>query len=380
MNQSSDKADGTRAPHSDFAEWSAHDSSSRDGLHDEGGEMPRGEKGGGSPSDQSWDWRNSAGRIMHGVSNTVNDNIVVARYGTIATIALLTGYGIYKTPLFFRFRTVSAIPSDHFARRILLHGRIVRIIEDEVQGEIERPVQVLIRHLSPVGRLQHRAAFDFSSQNSPSARLADRLEKSKESKNRDLLKIEIAGVKGVSHYSNPGEQERQWLRRLAAERTPITCQLLSRRVIQHSPKKKVALNVASSGAASDAFDNPVDPESQQFAVCHLRYRPPRSIFRQDLASVLVKNGRAMVASGMHTLDPLRPTVDGSTKVEDMRKDIAYLESLANDQFEAVKSSQGMWYDDRVREANLDLVGEADFEMNAGAREKVWRWIREKAGF
>mmetsp|Transcript_43926 Transcript_43926/g.133801 ORF Transcript_43926/g.133801 Transcript_43926/m.133801 type:complete len:194 (-) Transcript_43926:1877-2458(-) len=133
------------------------------------------------------DWRQSVGRVMHEISNTINDNIVVARYGTIATVALLAGYGMYRTPLFFRFRTVSEIPPDHFVRRKVLHGRLIEVLEEEGQGGVEKPLKVLVRHLSPIGRFQHRAAFDFSAETmNPSARLAGRIENSK-----DLLKIEI---------------------------------------------------------------------------------------------------------------------------------------------------------------------------------------------
>lgn len=61
-----------------------------------------------SHSEQSW--RIQIGRRMGVVSDLVNDNLVAARYGTFAAIALVTAYGLSNTPLFFRFKTVQDIP------------------------------------------------------------------------------------------------------------------------------------------------------------------------------------------------------------------------------------------------------------------------------
>lgn len=43
-------------------------------------------------------------------SEIINDNLILARYGTIVTVGLLSAYGLYKTPLFFRYHSVSDIP------------------------------------------------------------------------------------------------------------------------------------------------------------------------------------------------------------------------------------------------------------------------------
>jgi hypothetical protein len=43
-------------------------------------------------------------------SEVINDNLIVVRYGTITSIVLLSTYGFYKTPLFFRYKSVSDIP------------------------------------------------------------------------------------------------------------------------------------------------------------------------------------------------------------------------------------------------------------------------------
>lgn len=55
-------------------------------------------------------WRQVVGRGMHSVSDAINENIVAARYATIASILLLSAYGVASTPLFYRFKTVKDIP------------------------------------------------------------------------------------------------------------------------------------------------------------------------------------------------------------------------------------------------------------------------------
>lgn len=64
------------------------------------------------PTDASSDesWRQVVGRGMHYVSDVINENIVAARYATMASIVLLSAYGIASTPLFYRFKTVKDIP------------------------------------------------------------------------------------------------------------------------------------------------------------------------------------------------------------------------------------------------------------------------------
>jgi hypothetical protein len=65
-------------------------------------------------------WRTTVGNKMHYISDIINDNLIAARYGTAATIALLTAYGFANSPLFFRFKTVSDIPSKLMERRMSL--------------------------------------------------------------------------------------------------------------------------------------------------------------------------------------------------------------------------------------------------------------------
>ena len=54
--------------------------------------------------------RENIGTGMVSVSDFVNDNLVAFRYGTLATVTLLTAYGLANTPLFFRYSSVADIP------------------------------------------------------------------------------------------------------------------------------------------------------------------------------------------------------------------------------------------------------------------------------
>ena len=165
-------------------------------------------------SEPLFDIRQAVGEATHKVSDMINENIIFARYATVATVLLLGTYGVSKTPFFFRYKSVSDIPSECFAKRKVLHGRIVHVLENRGErpaamaggalasnniaqstSNVEKPVICLVRHLSPVGRLLSRSAFDFSLSNSPSVRLGGRIEDS-----RDLLKVEIGKLSCFISY------------------------------------------------------------------------------------------------------------------------------------------------------------------------------------
>lgn len=62
----------------------------------------------GSSSHESW--RHVVGRGMNSLSDVINEHVAVARYATIASIVLLSAFGLVNTPLFYRFKTVKDIP------------------------------------------------------------------------------------------------------------------------------------------------------------------------------------------------------------------------------------------------------------------------------
>ena len=138
-------------------------------------------------SDSNDGVRSFAGTVLHHLTDLVNDNLIAARYGAFATIALVSAYSVAHSPLFFRFKTVSHIPTYYFLKRKKIRCRLVRILEQETDAAEQQSVKCLVRHLSPAGSLLNRAAFDFCINVSPSAAVGRKLEDNM----RDLIKVEI---------------------------------------------------------------------------------------------------------------------------------------------------------------------------------------------
>ena len=179
----------------------------------------------------------------------------------------------------------------------------------------------------------------------------------------------IAGVKQPPSYTAPGyaEQPGEWLRRLADQRVPVSCQLLSRRAQLES-------SATRNTPALAEFRQCIGQE--QTAVCRLWYRPGgRQLFRNDLAESLVRYGRASIASSMFVSMDKWTILDTSERVEDMKKDIKYIKKLEKAEFKAAAESAGMWADPFVRESRQDLVEEVTFQNEATRLQKIWRWLR-----
>jgi len=262
----------------------------------------------------------------------------------------------------------------------------------------EKPIVCLVRHLSPMGRLMNRTAFDFMARNSPTfISLGEGLDSNLKDDTRNLIKVEIAGVYAPPHFTaKVGEEsEGEWLRSLAANQTSIVCTLLSRRIVTTTDRQsKSTFSLSTlSPLLPDKNESPLDTadfkndndnddmESRQVAICNVSYRPPGllTLLRSDLASTLVQAGRAGIVSsstgGVHVDVPSTKTIDGSRKMKDLRRDVQSLGRLEGLEFEAVKGGLGMWSDKEVRRGRPELVEEADFERTASAFEKIWRWVR-----
>ncbi len=72
------------------------------------------------------------GSSLSSFSDFINDNLIIARYGTFATITLLTAYGLSQTPIFFRYKKVCDIPKYVLANRYTIHGRIINVVENDI--------------------------------------------------------------------------------------------------------------------------------------------------------------------------------------------------------------------------------------------------------
>jgi len=198
--------------------------------------------------------------------------------------------------------------------------------------------------------------------------------------------IFLAGIKTPPHHYDSIsslEGTNEWLKQLAINRTPILCTLLSRRIIDNDRKGIKNTNQGRNEKGEKTMlgyiSSSLDVELEQRAICKIQYRPRNAFFRQDLATSLVRHGRAGVISsgGIHIDISSMPTIDGSTKVGDLQKDVKYLENLVWNEFEAVKERKGIWSVDAIRNERPDLVEEAEFELNAGILRKLWRRFTQR---
>jgi len=178
---------------------------------------------------------------------------------------------------------------------------------------------------------------------------------------RDLIKVEIAGVVQPPYYRSLSSQDGpgQWLQRLVEDRTPVTCQLLARRVSRYDLGK----------TSENTYPN------DQMAVARLFFRPEGNWFQKDLAESLVKYGRANVSSLMLSTIETYPIVETSSDVKHLEQDSKYMEQLERAEHGAVKESLGMWSDSMVRRVQKDLVEEVEFQTNATMLQQLWRRIR-----
>jgi len=360
----------------------------------------------------SYNARTIVGKGMNKFTALINDNIIAARYGVFATIALLTVYGIANTPLFFRYRTVAEIPGSYCIGRRRLYCRIIGVHRDAnanyvTKGNENTSIQISVRHLSPIGMLLPTSWFESLMRISPSntkisrglVRGGGKIEDS----NRDLLRLQIAGVLTPPLLRDSYDPE-QFLERLAKNRTLVCCHLLGRRVVV-SKERDEDLDQNKQHSSSDirgdmnpvAFDDSMtdfstDFNDYQVVLCRLTYRPHWQIFATDIAEALVKVGNVSVASNIlnHSSSSYNTgtsykmlagtfktkIIDTSQRIQDIRRDIKYLDRLEMLEFEAAQKSMGMWSVPEVRQIKKEIADEVDYQAKASFFRKIWRMIRE----
>ena len=382
-------------------------------------QLADGDSGGSSSSDShtiSTTARSVAGSWSVKLSDAINSNIVTARYATLATIGLLSIYGIAHTPLFFRYRTVSEIPSRYFGSyRKTITCRLVRTAEaTPARGGTDTagPIRLEMRHLSPIERILPLSWYDWIMKVHPaSSALGKRPDLSPE----EMLKVELVGIQMPPHnyHPQPWQQEQRvgdWLNDFASRRPIVKCQLLARRVVstkegdessissQQSPSYKISGKTtkrkipgfeenlpSSTTSGSDSPVVPLGGSTSQIALCKVYYKStPYQLFSTDLAELMVSSGRASPLSDGLYLHASSSTdaygsekiVDAATMVDVLRKDAKYLDRLAEAEYEAARNSHGMWADPEIRKLRSDVVEEVEFRTKAPLWQKLWRrWIR-----
>ena len=200
----------------------------------------------------------------------------------------------------------------------------------------------------------------------------------------------IAGIHGppVPHLLYQTEEH---LKRLASERTLVSCQLLARQVVSSvrtddgsNSKKRPMLAVMPELAQEDASKTVELQQSSsqipEVAICRVTYRPSFfQLFSTDVAQSLVLSGNASVSSSVlgqqQSASQVSTIRDSSQRLDDLRDDLKYLDRLTKAEFEAAAKSLGMWSVREVREAKRDVMDEVEFQTKATAIQKLWRWIR-----
>jgi hypothetical protein len=345
--------------------------------------------------------RATLGEVMEKSTDLVNDNLIAARMAVFSGIALLTAYGISNTPLFFRFRTVAEIPRSYFLGRKSLYGRIISVHHHHLPNnnvlaqEGPESIQIMVRNLSPIGLLLPTSWFEFLMKISPSGRISGGLSNSRTNENHnELLNIRIAGIQSPP-ISRDSYNPQQFLERLAKQRTLVSCQLLGREVTisnnEEGHKRQMSdilpelNNVRSDNDKSDQTSSALDTTefphgAQVVAICKLHYRPSyMQLFATDIAESLVKAGNANVTSSMLQSDKSTTSntkiVDSSQRINDLQKDVKYLDRLAGVEFDAAKRSAGMWSVPEVRKLKQEVIDEVEFQRKSNVFQKAWRWIR-----
>jgi hypothetical protein len=166
----------------------------------------------------------------------------------------------------------------------------------------------------------------------------------------------------------------------------VSCQLLARnvpveqkKIDPHKRKVREAfpdLEDVEENETSVLDNNKLD---HQLAVCKLSYRPSYAqLFSTDIAVSLLLAGNAGASSSVslsHGIDPIETIADSSQRVDDLRKDVKYLETLAQAEYEALGSQKGIWAFEDVRETKSDVLEEIEFQANASIFQKLWRRLR-----
>lgn len=305
----------------------------------------------------------SIGEMSAILSDKINNNLILARYGATSVIVLLGIYGLKQIPLFggSRFTRVSDIPRDYFTQRKRLHCRLVGIQKQQknhediqvirtfaanntnnnnikksqdnnkLHNQEEQSLTVFVYHLSPIGRifLSNKAAFDLWAKFSPTF-------------NSQVFPVEIAGLVYPSFYHPISdeniriyqEQHNDWINELIRRKTKITVDLVARRIStphnQHPKKKKqIAYDNDEKQTAIAKISYYTSTSSEKNNLIGQWLPPIFSIYRKDLAESLVQYGRASVTSVSVTSLPLFANQPNISMIQDYTPQTSILNDSNN---------------------------------------------------
>jgi len=114
---------------------------------------------------------------------------------TTTAIGLMAAYGISQTPLFFRYKNVSELPSSWFRTRKTIRGRLISVRVVKVDREASQPIQCQVRHASPVESILPTSWYNQLMKWHPST---STLGLRPDEREDELLQVEIAGIRSFS--------------------------------------------------------------------------------------------------------------------------------------------------------------------------------------
>jgi hypothetical protein len=328
----------------------------------------------------------------------------------MTTIGLLAAVGISQTPLFFRYRTVADIPSKLFLERRKIWVRLLRteestrrtIEETQTQGSA---IRIKARHLSPWEVILPKAIWEVWLRFHPAAAVGVRLQDNP----RETLTVQVAGL-----TSTTSDYDTAWLDSLAKHHPFMTLELLGRRLGSSSTEEQrnsrlyngttlshhhtlVPQKRVIPGFERKSHRDNHDTLAQQIAVGRLYYRPQPQLFATDLGLHMVRWGHAnpsngglygdekeetpsILSSSSSTSDSTRErrragVVDTTESVQDLQKDVKYMEQLVQAEYTAAREARGQWADPGVRSRRRDIVEEVEFQATATFWQKLWRRLR-----
>lgn len=360
--------------------------------------------------------RQKFGNVLSAISDTINSNLIIIRYGTLGSIVLLGAYGIANTPLFYRYKSLWDIPESMWRRRRWVHGRIIGVVENNhttsyglvsdnrgrglssllstsIQKDVSsnqldfstpetndspsansdatklQPVVILFRHSSPVERLLTQNAMDkvlALTGKSPS-----RMFYSSTNPNKHLLPIELAGI---SHHPMiscmPSER---LINKLAKDKTRVSIQLLAQR----------------ANASSLNSQERIPEENGCTAVCQVTYKKPNQWFNTTNVSLeLVTSGQALISPCVvpesdNTDDKKHKNsttiINFNPSPKQLQQDAKFISQLEEAEYAAWKSKTGIWSLDKMRELRPEYTEEERY-VSTLLSTKVWNILKIGLGW
>lgn len=349
--------------------------------------------------------RRKIGAALSSISDVINSNIIIVRYGTVGSILLLGAYGISNTPLFYRYKSLWDIPESLWTRRRWVHGRIVGVVENRNANDVVaasrgkgqeglsallstslqrndatstsntqstnfdhtevQPVVILFRHSSLMERLLTQSAMNNVL--SISGQSPSRMLYSSTNPRRNLLSVELAGISYPPYHPT----STALLNNLAENKARICIQLIAQRA------STTSLNP----------ENRISEEEESTALCHVTYQKPNQwVSSTNLGLELITSGQTTMSS---TLIPESGKKERKAKIinfnpttKQLQQDARFMSQLEEAEYSAWKSRIGIWSSQSTRELLRPEYKEEEIYVSNLWSTKAWKvmkmgwsWIR-----